>query len=323
MAGHDIRFVDRQLSFNDMQIGSAYSTSANTNQDLVRTRLRFRHFHPFERCGSNGRGGFQGRRHACIKSRNRAAKICPRAAGPYDPNMPSSEPDEKDAHFTGNAVLRDIIIGMSDGLTVPFALAAGLSAAVSTSFVVLVAGVAELAAGSISMGLGGYLAGRNDRDHYFAETARERRHIRKTPEAERTEVREILSSYGLGGQTLNRAVDEITANPHGWVDFMMRNELSLARPDPKRALKSALTIGASYIAGGILPLLPYALGLRVGEALAWSAGLTLIALLVFGAVKGRVTDSSVPRGALETALIGSLAAGAAYLLARLVSQFGQ
>lgn len=234
----------------------------------------------------------------------------------------TSNPRDLDPHFRGSATVRDIVIGMSDGLTVPFALAAGLSAAVSSSFVVLVAGIAELAAGSIAMGLGGYLAGRSDVDHYHAEKAREQRHIRHAPEAERTEVSEILASYGLRGDVLENAVDSITATPRRWVDFMLRNELGLDRPNPQRARNSALTIGVSYIAGGILPLLPYALGLPVVEALAWSAGMTLIALLVFGALKGRAAGTGMFKAAAETALIGSLAAGAAYVLARSVSRLG-
>jgi VIT1/CCC1 family predicted Fe2+/Mn2+ transporter len=227
-----------------------------------------------------------------------------------------------DAHFRGSAVVRDIILGMSDGLTVPFALAAGLSAAVDSSFVVLVAGIAELTAGSIAMGLGGYLAGRSDSDHYRAELAREQRHIRRAPEAERAEVREILAGYGLRDQVLEGAVAAITANPRQWIDFMLRNELDLEKPEPGRARQSALTIGLSYIAGGILPLFPYALGLPVPVALGWSAGLTLIALILFGAAKGKVTGIRMLRGALETAVVGSLAAGSAFLLARLVNRFG-
>jgi len=218
--------------------------------------------------------------------------------------------------------VRDVIIGMSDGLTVPFALAAGLSAAVSSSFLVLVAGIAEITAGSIAMGLGGYLAGRSDRDHYRAEWEREQRHIKQAPEAERAEVREILAGYGLGDEMLDSAVAAITANPRHWVDFMLRNELELERPEAARARNSALTIGLSYVAGGILPLVPYALGLAVPMALTWSAALTLLALLIFGAAKGKVTGIRMLRGAVETALVGSLAAGCAYLLARLVNRFG-
>jgi vacuolar iron transporter family protein len=227
-----------------------------------------------------------------------------------------------DAHFKGSAVVRDIILGMSDGLTVPFALAAGLSAVVNSSFIVLVAGIAELAAGSIAMGLGGYLAGRSDRDHYRAELAREQRHIRQTPDAERAEVREILAGYGLFDETLENAVAAVTANPRRWVDFMLRNELDLEWPEPSRARNSALTIGLSYIAGGILPLIPYAMRLPVPVALAWSAGLTLLALLIFGAAKGKVTGIRMFRAALETAVVGSLAAGSAYFLAQLVNRLG-
>jgi len=235
--------------------------------------------------------------------------------------MPYSEV-ASDAHFRGNAVVRDIILGMSDGLTVPFALAAGLSAAVNSSFIVLVAGIAELTAGSIAMGLGGYLAGRSDRDHYRAEFAREQRHIRQTPDAERAEVHDILAGYGLLGETLENAVAAVTANPGRWVDFMLRNELDLEQPEPSRARNSAVTIGLSYIAGGILPLIPYAMRLPVPVALAFSAGLTLLALLVFGAAKGKVTGIRMFQAALETAVVGSLAAGSAYFLARLVSRFG-
>jgi VIT1/CCC1 family predicted Fe2+/Mn2+ transporter len=227
-----------------------------------------------------------------------------------------------DAHFRGSAVVRDIILGMSDGLTVPFALAAGLSAAVDSSFIVLVAGIAELAAGSLAMGLGGYLAARSDSDHYRAELAREQRHIGQIPEAERAEVREILAGYGLVDETLDNAVAAITANPRRWVDFMLRNELDLEKPQPSRARNSALTIGLSYIAGGILPLVPYAMRLPVPVALAWSAGLTLLALLIFGAAKGKVTGIRMFRAALETAVVGSLAAGCAYFLAQMVNRFG-
>ena len=201
-----------------------------------------------------------------------------------------------DAHFRGSAVVRDIILGMSDGLTVPFALAAGLSAAVNSSFIVLVAGIAEL--------------------------AREQRHIERAPEAERAEVREILAGYGLGDEALESAVAAITANPRNWIDFMLRNELELERPEPARARNSALTIGLSYVAGGVLPLVPYAMRLPVPVALAWSAGLTFLELLSFGAAKGRVTGVHMLLAPVETAAVGSLAAGSAYYLARLVNRFG-
>jgi VIT1/CCC1 family predicted Fe2+/Mn2+ transporter len=221
-------------------------------------------------------------------------------------------------HFTGSEAVRDVIIGMSDGLTVPFALAAGLSGVVTSSALVLVAGLAEIAAGSIAMGLGGYLAARSETEHYQAELVRERYEIQHVPDLERAEVREVLAGFGLKDELLENSVNAITEDDQRWLDFMMRNELNLEPPDPKRARNSAATIGFSYIAGGVLPLAPYALGLPVITALLWSAAITLAALLVFGGVKGRFTGVSTMKAALQTALVGSLAASAAYLLARLV-----
>ncbi len=225
-------------------------------------------------------------------------------------------------HFTGSAVVRDIVIGMSDGLTVPFALAAGLSGAVGSSFIVMVAGLAEVAAGSIAMGLGGYLAAKSEADSYRAELERERREVREFPDVESREVRDIFASYGLSGTPLETAVRSIEANPDAWVRFMMREELGLEEPDPKRALASALTIGLSYVVGGLVPLAPYVLGLPITSALMTSALVTFVVLVVFGAIKAHVTGVSRLRGAVQTALIGGAAAAAAYGLARFVSQFG-
>jgi VIT1/CCC1 family predicted Fe2+/Mn2+ transporter len=221
-------------------------------------------------------------------------------------------------HFTGSEVVRDVIIGMADGLTVPFALAAGLSGVVTSSALVLVAGLAEIVAGSIAMGLGGYLAARSESEHYQAELERERFEIQHVPDLETAEVREVLAGFGLKDELLESAVGAVTEDDQRWLDFMMRNELNLEPPDPKRARNSAATIGFSYIAGGALPLTPYALGLPVATALLWSAVITLAALLVFGGVKGRFTGVSMAKAALQTALVGGLAASAAYLLARLV-----
>jgi VIT1/CCC1 family predicted Fe2+/Mn2+ transporter len=222
-------------------------------------------------------------------------------------------------HFTGSATVRDVVIGMSDGLTVPFALAAGLSGAVQSSFLVLVAGIAEMAAGSIAMGLGGYLAAKSEADSYRSELTREWREVRELPDAETAEVRQIFSDYGLAGDALDAATAAIRSTPDGWVRFMMREELGLDEPDPGRALRSALTIGLSYVAGGFLPLLPYALGLPLSDAFLISIVVTLLALLVFGAVKGHFTGVAPLRGALQTAIVGGVAAGFAYGLARLVS----
>jgi len=228
----------------------------------------------------------------------------------------------REAHFTGSATVRDVVIGMSDGLTVPFALAAGLSGAVDNSFVVLVAGVAEMAAGSMAMGLGGYLAARSEADTYQSELARERAEVGNVPDVETQEVREIFSGYGLRGDALESAVEAVRSSPEGWVRFMMREELGLEEPDPKRAPQSAITIGVSYVLGGLVPLSPYALGLPLETAFLWSIAVTLLALLAFGATKARFTGVPMLRGAIQTAVVGGVAAGAAYGLARLVSQFG-
>ncbi|MCX7783311.1 MAG: VIT1/CCC1 transporter family protein [Meiothermus sp.] len=224
-------------------------------------------------------------------------------------------------HFTGSETIRDVVIGMSDGLTVPFALAAGLSGAVDNSFVVLIAGIAEVAAGSIAMGLGGFLAARSESDHYKAELEREWREVRELPERETEEVRAVFRRYGLDGEPLEQATQAVTAQPQAWVDFMMKEELGLEKPNPKRALTSALTIGGSYIVGGAIPLIPYALRLPMTSALLWSVAVTLVALAVFGAIKARFTGIGMFKGSWQTALVGGLAAGVAFAIARLVSGF--
>lgn len=225
----------------------------------------------------------------------------------------------RERHFTGGETVRDIIIGMSDGLTVPFALAAGLAGSISQSSVVIAGGMSEIAAGAISMGLGGYLAAQSEADTYRAELERERREVREVPHRETEEVREILAGYGLEGEALKASVQGIISNHQNWVKFMMREELGLDEPDPKRAVFSAITIGGSYIAGGVVPLAPYALGLPVETAFLWSIVTTSVALLIFGAIKGKFTSVSPLKSGLQTLLVGSIAAIAAYGLARLVS----
>jgi VIT1/CCC1 family predicted Fe2+/Mn2+ transporter len=222
-------------------------------------------------------------------------------------------------HFSGSETVRDVVIGMSDGLTVPFALAAGLAGAVDSNFVVLIAGIAEVVAGSIAMGLGGYLAARTEADHYKAELEREEREVRELPQVETEEVRTVFRQYGLEGEALEQATLAITRNPKVWVNFMMKEELGLEEPDPKRALRSALTIGGSYVAGGAIPLLPYLLPLSIEQSLLLSAGVTLVALGIFGTFKARFTGLPLFKGAWQTVLVGGLAAGAAYALAKLVS----
>jgi VIT1/CCC1 family predicted Fe2+/Mn2+ transporter len=222
-------------------------------------------------------------------------------------------------HFTAGEAVRDVVIGMSDGLTVPFALAAGLSGAVAATHIVVTAGLAEVAAGSIAMGLGGYLAARSDAEHYASELAREEREIVEMPDAEAAEVSEILRSYGVSPENANAVVGSMRRQPAAWRDFMMRFELGLEAPDPKRALRSALTIAASYVVGGLIPLAPYIIARTVREALGISVALTLIALFIFGYVKGRFTGPHPWRSALQTVVIGGLAATAAFAIARAIS----
>lgn len=235
----------------------------------------------------------------------------PRAAPPPAPH----EGPHVERHFTAPASVRDVVIGMSDGLTVPFALAAGLSGAVAGSRIVVTAGLAEIAAGSIAMGLGGYLAARSEAEHYASELRRERREVVEKPEAEVAEVREVFEQYGLTPDESERVARTLSTRPDAWVDFMMRFELGLEPPDPGRAVRSALTIALSYVVGGLIPLAPYMLTGSARAALAPSVVVTLLALLVFGFVKGRFTGTSPWRSALQTSLIGGLAAAAAFGIA--------
>ena len=223
-------------------------------------------------------------------------------------------------HFTAGETVRDIVIGMSDGLTVPFALAAGLSGAVSSTTIIITAGLAEIAAGSIAMGLGGYLAARSDAEHYASERLREQQEIKEMTGAEKAEVMDVFTSYGLSEVESTPIVEALSKRPDAWIDFMMRFELGLEKPDPKRALTSALTIAASYVVGGLIPLSPYFFLSPVTTALLFSVIATLLALLLFGYVKGRFTGTKPFRSAIQTALIGGLAAAAAFLIARLISR---
>lgn len=231
--------------------------------------------------------------------------------------MPSTPHVER--HFTATEAVRDVVIGMSDGLTVPFALAAGLSAAVTSSSLIVTAGLAEVAAGAIAMGLGGYLAAKTDIEHFDAEVARERREIAEVPHREVAEVKSVMRGFGLEGEPLERVVAAITADRDRWVEFMMRFELGIERPDPRRAFTSAFTIGGAYIVGGLVPLVPYMLVPAVPDAMVWSVISTGVALLAFGAIKGRFTGMNLVRSAIQTLVVGGLAAGAAFGLAHAFS----
>jgi len=235
--------------------------------------------------------------------------------------MPSVEHVEK--HFTATAAVRDIVIGMSDGLTVPFALAAGLTSAAAAlakgTGIIVTAGFAEIAAGSIAMGLGGYLAAKTDTEHYASELEREYRETVELPEIETEEVAKVFREYGLTQAQMEPIVTAITGDQKKWVDFMMRFELGLEPPDPARAARSAGTIAVSYIVGGLIPLTPYILMREIIPALWLSVGVTLLALFVFGSIKGHYTGVKPWRGGFQTVLVGGLADAAAFLIARLIS----
>ncbi len=233
--------------------------------------------------------------------------------------MMSTTTTHVEKHFTAGDTVRDIVIGLSDGLTVPFALAAGLSGAIAASRLVVTAGLAEVAAGSIAMGLGGYLAAQGDAQHYAGERLREEQEIEVIPEEERREVAELFEQYGMTAEQSRELALALSQNPKAWVDFMMRFELGMEEPDPKRAVRSALTIAGSYIAGGAIPLFPYMLQSNAHSALPLSTGITLVALAIFGWVKGRFTAMSPFRSAVQTTLIGGIAAATAFALARAIS----
>ncbi|MEN0074669.1 MAG: VIT1/CCC1 transporter family protein [Paracraurococcus sp.] len=241
------------------------------------------------------------------------------AALPATPDgLPPPPPGPPEQHFTGSETVRDLVIGMADGLTVPFALAAGLSGAVAANPLIVTAGLAEIAAGCVAMGLGGYLAARTDAQHYVAERRREEAETQDFPDRERWEVAAILHRYGLRGAVLQQATEAVASDRRRWVDFMMRFELELAEPGAGRALRSAATIGGAYVVGGLIPLSPYMLLDESRPALLASCALTGTALLAFGWLKARATGLPALRGALQTLGIGGLAATVAYAVARAV-----
>lgn len=224
----------------------------------------------------------------------------------------------EEQHLKSSDTLRDIVIGMSDGLTVPFALAAGLSSvASSTTYIVVIAGIAEITAGAIAMGLGGYQAGKTEQDHYESEVKREFYEVENLRHKELEETKEFFAKIGLSEELQDKATKEIAKDKENWVDFMMKYELGLDKPDPRRATKSALNIGLSYVVGGLVPLSPYffvsspAIGLKI------SALVTLLCLFIFGYFKSRITGVNAWWGAVRVMLIGAAAAAAAFGVAKL------
>ncbi len=222
----------------------------------------------------------------------------------------------REEHLGSSVFITDIVIGMSDGLTVPFALAAGLSGAVQSNTVVITAGIAEIVAGSIAMGLGGYLAGKTAQEHFQSELDREYDEVENFPEKEKEEVKVIFAQYGLNEVTQNTIVDELAKNKVNWVDFMMKYELGLEKPDVNRARNSAATIGISYIVGGLIPLMAYFFTQTPFQGLLISALLTIICLFLFGYFKSKVTGQPPVKGALKVTLIGITAAAAAFVVAK-------
>jgi len=222
-------------------------------------------------------------------------------------------------HLKSSDTIKDIVIGMSDGLTVPFALAAGLSGAVNSSGIIVTAGIAEIVAGSIAMGLGGFLAGRTESDHYNSELKREYDEIERVPEQEKMEVKEVFADFGLSVALQDQIADEMAKDKDKWVDFMMRYELGLEKPEANRATQSAITIGISYIVGGIIPLSPYLFVTNSQTALIYSCAITMVCLFVFGYFKSKVTGQPPISGAFKVLIIGALAAAAAFVMAKLIN----
>ncbi len=225
----------------------------------------------------------------------------------------------QEKHVTSSDTLKDIVLGMSDGLTVPFALAAGLSGVIDSTFIIVVAGLAEIAAGGIAMGLGGYLAAKTASEHYNSEYQREAQEVERVPHIEAEEVAVILRDFGVAEPQVPIVVDAIKSNPAKWIDFMMRFELGLEKPNPRRLFFSPLTIGLSYVLGGLIPLLPYFFLHQVNRALLYSIVITLFTLFVFGGFKGYFTGKKLFRAGLQTMMIGGLAASAAFGIAKLVT----
>ncbi len=239
---------------------------------------------------------------------------------PENANLTVSNPIHihREEHVFRAETLRDIVIGMSDGLTVPFALAAGLSGAVTNTGLIIIAGLAEIAAGSIAMGLGGYLAGKTEVDHYNSEMKREFEEVETVPEVEKQELRIFFSSLGLSNEIQNQAVEEVCKDKEKWVELMMKYELGLEKPDPKRASKSAFNIGFSYIVGGMIPLSPYFFVSNGLDGLKISSIITLVCLFIFGYFKSKFTGVNKISGAFRVMMIGALAAGCAFGIARLI-----
>ena len=216
-------------------------------------------------------------------------------------------------------LVKDIIIGVSDGLTVPFALTAGMSGVLDTNHLVIVSGIAEIAAGCISMGLGGFLSGESEKDHYESLSNQEYHEIETIPDSELKEVEDVFLDLGVDDDLSKKVAYQISKNKDNWVEFMMKFEIGLEKPVKNRALRSGATIAASYLAGGFIPLFPYFLAPNNHQGLIWSCVVTIIALIIFGYFKSKVTGQKLIPGTIKVTVIGVVAAAAAYFLAKAVS----
>lgn len=239
-------------------------------------------------------------------------------AARFAPTMGGMSLHHHEHHNKSSESLRDFVIGMADGLTVPFALVAGLAGAVDSTTLIITAGVAEIAAGCIAMGLGGYMAAKTGCEHYSSEYKRELYEIEHMRKVEEKETSDILLGFGVPEAHVPMVVEGLMKDPDKWAEFMMRFELGLEKPDPSRIVKSPLIIGGAYAAGGIVPLLPYIVMEHVHDALMVSIAVSTLALFAFGAFKGHFTGQKWLKSAIHTTLIGAAAAGAAFMIARMV-----
>jgi len=225
----------------------------------------------------------------------------------------------EEQHKKNTNIVRDIIIGMSDGLTVPFALTAGLSGVLDTNHLIIVSGLAEITAGCISMGLGGFLAGQSEAEHYDAELKIEHKEIEDVPFIELKEVEDIFSELGVDKKLSKQVALQVSRNKNKWADFMMKLELKMEKPATNQAIKSASTIALSYLIGGFIPLFPYIVFSSSKSGFIVSCIVTILALVVFGFFKSKMTAQPMVKGTLKVATTGIIAAAAAFLLAKAVS----
>ncbi|EXK23682.1 hypothetical protein FOMG_19557 [Fusarium oxysporum f. sp. melonis 26406] len=231
-------------------------------------------------------------------------------------NKPTASTPKQYAKYKDH--LSNIIIGFSDGLTVPFALTAGLSATGSIKLVIM-GGLAELFAGAISMGLGAWLAADTDRQHYEKELTRKEQEVHQMPNAEEHEIHDIFAEYGISHEASTAVVQSLRANPDMYIKFMMHFKLRLEKPGSFKSWLSALFMGLSYFIGGLIPMVPYFCFKNVYHALFASIGISVVILLTFGYVKAHITGLDTKESAfsaVQTLVVGAFAAATSYGIVR-------